>query len=309
MDNSAVKGIKNENDFCGIGFIIIPDGVDPEIYKKDCYRNGRISIFGGYGHSNFYDIHIDSEVLQEIEFPKIGDKYGTPVVWINIPKHNQPIIVASITYDQNISNASEFARKFTKIFKQNIVNFEMDAKEGKMSLSVNSNTKRAQFEIFVNSKNNDSEMIIKVEGETIIHTSGRTIVLSEKSVEQVITNKRGIVIARTILNSEGEQRFIYEDEFKNEIIASKDNITITKNKNATITILANGDIQVSTDSNVDIQAGDKNISLDDAGVNINAGDGSVFVNGSHEVLYSKVSGLSEIADVSQIGISKTVKVG
>ena len=296
------------NAECGVGFVIIPDGVDPEIYKANVFRTGRISIFGGYGHSNFYDILIDSEALQEIVFPTHNSKYGTPVVWLNIPHHNQPIVIGTLTYDEQPNNAKEFCKKITRRYKESLVNFEMDAKEGRINISVNSKEKKAKFEIMVNSKNDDSEFIIKIGGKTIIHSTDKIIAISQTSIETVVTDIKGKVLAKTRISSKGTERFLYEDEYKNKITATSEGLEANY-KNRTITINDSGITIEALNDDIEINAGDNVIQMTDSGINIDSGKSSVTVNGSNEVLYSKVPGLKSIDDVSQIGISKTVKVG
>lgn len=225
-DNNTINGIPNTNDPCGVGFVILPENVDSEKYKLDVYRTGRISIYGGYGSSNFYNILIDKNVLEEIVFPDVVGKYGTPVFWVNLPDHNEPIVVASFKYDQEPFNFSEFSKKITRVCGSNITDLTMDAKNGKVKLSMNSQDRKSEFEINVNSKNNDSTFKVKVNGQSIYYSSDKTFIVSETSISKVVTNKKGTVVAKVVLssNSTDNIRYTYQDEFKNKITASKDSI-------------------------------------------------------------------------------------
>lgn len=83
------------------------------------------------------------------------------------------------------------------------------------------------------------------------------------------------------------------------------NVTVTTNSD--VTMHAQGNIQVVADQNIDIIAGNNTVSLDDSGVNI---DGSnIFINGKNQVLYAKIPQATDITDVSEIGVSNSVKVG
>lgn len=236
-DNVGIKGIKYGNLPIGVGFVIIPKDIDPELYKNDCYRTGRVSIFGGEGHSNFYNILIDKEVLQEIEFPEKSGSNGSPVVWVNLPKHNEPIVIASLKYDEKSYNFQEFSKKITKTFGENIVELFLDAKNGKIKLSSNCQNEKvfSDFEISLNSKNSDSKFTVRVDGQVIVHSTKKLILYSSESIQSAVTNKEGIVVSRFSLdNGEDKIRARYEDEYGNKITISEEKINFIANKSKKI---------------------------------------------------------------------------
>lgn len=90
--------------------------------------------------------------------------------------------------------------------------------------------------------------------------------------------------------------------------SGNEEIRITHKSGAKI-VMTNDGVELTTVGTLDIVAGNNLVSLDGSGVNIDANGLPVFVNGQNEVLYSRIPGLTDIVDVAQIGISKTVKVG
>lgn len=237
MDNNilGVGGLEASNLNAGVGFVIIPNGVDIKTYKEDVYRSGRISIYGGYGHSNFYNILIDSEALQKVKFPeRVGDM-GTPVVWINIPKHNEPIVVASLKYDEDFYSVSEFRNRITRGNDGIMTDFDMDGKNGKIRLNVTGNqNKSGEYEINVSGPNSNSTYKLNVDGKVLEKSSDEIIRLSEKRIINVATKKDGITAVKLEINSEDEKRLDYQDDFGNSIESYEDKLNIRANNSSKI---------------------------------------------------------------------------
>lgn len=225
----GIKGLKG-NLSAGVGFIIIPDGVDIDQYKQDVYQSGRVSIFGGYGHSNFYNILVDREVIQRIKFPSKAGEMGSPVVWLNVPKHNEPIIIACLKYDEDYFDISENRRRSTVTHEGNILDLDMDAKKGKIIISGKGMTKPMVFNIDISDKNNSAIFKVNIDGEILVRSIKRLVVVSGEKIEQAVTNKSGIVQARLIINPNEDGSVLYEDRNKNKIIADKEKIKISKEK-------------------------------------------------------------------------------
>lgn len=231
----GIKGIPSENLPCGVGFVIIPNNVDIKTYKEDVYRSGRISIYGGYGHSNFYNVLIDREVLQRVKFPEKVGEMGSPIVWINIPKHNEPIVIACLKYDEDFHSTSEFRSRTTRGNDGNLVDFDLDGKKGKATLNIVGNAKSdGELEINISSVNHKGKFKLIVDGRILEKTSDSTIRISEKQMISAVTDKKGITKSKFELNSESEYRLDYEDEFENKIRSTEDKLNIRADKSKKI---------------------------------------------------------------------------
>lgn len=68
-------------------------------------------------------------------------------------------------------------------------------------------------------------------------------------------------------------------------------------------------VTLQMDEDVVIRTYDSQIVMASTGITIDAGENKVFINGEFQVLYAKTPGATEILDVSQIGVSQSVKVG
>lgn len=85
-------------------------------------------------------------------------------------------------------------------------------------------------------------------------------------------------------------------------------IEFRKQDGTVITLDSSGMNSVAEEHNLETAEG-ISIRVNDSGVVIDAKTKKVYINGSNQVLYAKVSGASSITDFSEIGISDTVKVG
>lgn len=228
----GIREIPSGNLGAGVGFIVIPSGVDIELYKEDVLRTGRVSIYGGLGHSFFHNVPIDREVLQRIKFPKKVGEYGTPIVWINIPKHNVPIIVACLKYEDDFHQLSENQKRLTKTSKNgDLVDIDMNPEKGQLVVTVNGNTDgdRPKIIFRLNGKDNNGQYIVETNGEFLLRAEDRVVVIANNKIEMAVTDIDNKSKARVVMNSsddEGTDRLLYEDEFNNSVKVSESMIQI-----------------------------------------------------------------------------------
>jgi len=109
---------------------------------------------------------------------------------------------------------------------------------------------------------------------------------------------------------------VVNDDFSGEVnIHVKGKINMYTEGDTNITAV-DGDINLTTNGNVDISADrdltlynkKSSVSITDSGIEISS-DKAIVVNGQFNVLYSLVPDAAAILDVSEIGVSKKVKVG
>jgi hypothetical protein len=235
----GIKGLPSGNLSAGVGHIIIPKGVDIDLYKEDVYRSGRVSMNGGYGYGDFHNILVDREVIQRIKFPERPGQQGSPVVWVNIPKHNEPVIVGCLKFEDEYHSISEQRVRFTRGVNGNVVDLDLDGKKGKITISVNALEvdKNGEIEIILNSRNNDSKFKLKVNGEILINATGRIVQISDKTIETAVCKTDGTVTARVVMNGSSDEtidRLLYEDQFNNKVIINKEFIQVKADDSSVI---------------------------------------------------------------------------
>ena len=230
----GTKGIIGENLSSGVGFVIIPPGVDLKTYKEDCFSSNTISMTGfDFGH--IHNVPVDKEVMQRIEFPKRIGEMGSPVVFVNIPKHNVPVVVACLKNEKDVFKTHEKRIRKTKTSGSKIVDMDMDADDARVSISATGDSLiPAIIELLVKGNNSKNYLKVEVDGTTFIKSKGRILMISNSMHELVVLNKKGIVTGKLKLSSELEERLFYEDEFGNKISITKDKINIRADKSSKI---------------------------------------------------------------------------
>lgn len=233
----GIRGISETNLSAGIGFIIIPENIDIDLYKEDVFRTGRVSIYGGYGHSNFHNVLVDRDVIQRINFPNKVGEFGTPVVWINIPKHNEPIIIACLKYDDVFHSISENRSRITRIKDEKTVDLDLNANNSKVILNVKSDEDtKGEIEIILNSINHDGIYKILIDGKILEKSTDSTIRFSEKEIVHGIIDKNGKLLSKLELkyDEQNNEFFVYDDVNKNKIIINKNKINIRADESSKI---------------------------------------------------------------------------
>jgi hypothetical protein len=218
MDNENL-GMKIDSDYsglmsAGIGYVIIPKDVDVDEYIKDCYLSNTITIYGGYGNQIFYNISIEEDALKRVNFPAQYGDYGSPVIWINIPIHEVPIIIGVLRFKDDKYSFEEQSYRLSRSYKNNHIDFNIRAQKGSVDLNIISGDEPANYTMkVVNSKKN-STISLYCKGFINLHSTDKITLKSEKSYEINTVNKKG-EIQGSILYENGKG-FTMVDEFGNK---------------------------------------------------------------------------------------------
>lgn len=224
------KGIPSGNLYAGVGYVILPKGQDIETYKENCYRTNTITIDGGVGHPLFQDLFIDLDSIQRIEFPKAEREYGSPVVWINIPKHNRPVVIAVLKPDGQIIPLDEGTHKVTKVYGDNMVDFSMDSKNGILNIGI-STTDETPAVVNIKLTDDKENSLYNLYSKGIVKFHGTKLVdiVSDKEINMRVINEKGE--AKGLLKYKIGVGLEYSDEFGNKILAKKDVIEFNDGSN------------------------------------------------------------------------------
>lgn len=328
-------------DIAGIGYVIIPNSMDYYEYVNSCLRNSTVTIITDTNEI-IKNVLVSKSTWQDIDFPKTNDSKGSALVWLNIPTKNKPVILCSLNRTNDLNNNRELnSFNFTRNDEDTSVSIDGDGKTGVITVSVDGETNKESKIIYkVTNSNNAGEFKVYVQGDINIE--------SENDVNCKVKNKLNLqfideedTTKQTNISYELRKGFTYIDEFKNKITINEKGVEINdKNGNNIKTTevgieasIENSKIAVKRDvvglaykgrfikiddngisieannDDIEINAGDNVIQMNNSGINIDSGKNNVSINGSMNVLYAKMPGLTSIVDVSQIGVSKNVKVG
>jgi hypothetical protein len=208
-------GIESGNAPAGIGYITIPDddSIDRDEFIEDCYRSHTVAIYGGVHYGYFYNISIDKEVLKSIEFPKEKGMNGSPVVWVNIPPYNKPIIVAVLKGEDEYYLNGEGEWNLSREFNGNHIDISAKSKEGVLDFSVMAS--KGKININLIDPNKEGNLKIYVKGKSQIHATEETQIVSDKKIQLLVLDEDSK--NKVAITYEREKGFSYIDEFDNEI--------------------------------------------------------------------------------------------
>ena len=250
-ESIGIKGLPSGTLPAGVGYLIIPIGIDPDIYIEDAIRSGRVSMYGGLGHGDFHKVPVDREVLQRIKFPTKVGEHGSPVVWIKIPKHNSPVIVATLKHDDEFHQLRQFQKRITKTDDEgNMVDIDLNPADALMRFTVNAKNQDLIPEISfkINGVDNSGRLIVEVQGEILMRANTRFVILADKKIELGVTGYDNINKARMVLDSTPSEdesnpvnRFLYEDEYNNKVYINEKKIQIKADDSSKITFGEDGD--------------------------------------------------------------------
>jgi hypothetical protein len=220
-----IIGIESGLLNAGIGYVIIPEGIDPDVYKANCYKRQEVAIWAGFGHANYFSVAVDEYAMQRIKFPTKVSEKGSPVVWVKIPKFNLPVVVATLKYKDDHYVLEENTKRFTCEKNDILVDVLMDANDGKLLINVIGDSENpANVEIRVKSPNKQSSVLLESDGFIELIGSKKVTIKSEAEVGLEllnISNKKTTEIKYLV--GEG---FSYKDEFGNSIEINENEISI-----------------------------------------------------------------------------------
>ncbi len=235
------KGINSNRKNSGVGYVILPRDLDRESYIKTCYRTGTVTLFIEDGFDITNRVRIGKIAIQLIEFPNKVGELGSPVVWVNYPGQEEPIITEVLFNQQEGLDIQEgsFLLKKEKSGSDSQVFMSRD---GKMMISVRSDYDETFIDIRSLGKDNTgavnissngtvnviSDNEVNVVSKLIKHNDGTEPMVLGDTLAEFLTNFVDQVGAITVATSIGAQPIINKVqvlELKNSIEAIKSQIS------------------------------------------------------------------------------------
>lgn len=218
--NNTIRNISPNSGLenAGIGYVIIPDVEDlsREEFIKLCYKTETVCIDGGLNYGLFYDVSVDRETMKSIIFNKEKGKHGSPVVWLNIPQWQKPVIIAVLKYENDTFASDEGELNHERTENGNSIYTSMSSKNAVVDLNVIANgTTNGKININLLSSNNTGELNIYIKGKSKIHSTEEIKLISDKRFILTIVDEDAK--ERVYITYEKSKGYIYKDEFGNEM--------------------------------------------------------------------------------------------
>ena len=104
-------GIQEESrSTAGVAYIYIPEDFERDKFVRNAIRTGHVSILMSQSSERVDNCRVAKHVMNDLEFPAESGGQGSLVLWVNLPKHELPMIVGVINKFDDI--AAQFEHEF-----------------------------------------------------------------------------------------------------------------------------------------------------------------------------------------------------
>lgn len=219
----------------GLGYIIVPEGVDRDKYLFQCFNTGTISFITP--DAGRYDlVKVNKSLFNYLVFPTEKDKYGSTLIYVKVATSQSPVVISLITNENEIINLSEYQFSLAKEFLTNKIEVFGDAKEGLLFINVlGENDKESELKISIKNKNKKSKVNLSCDGDFNLDIEDNINLKTGKEFNLKIVDNKGKT--KTELKYILEEGLSYLDEFKNELTTTKDGWSFDKGKNGPMVII------------------------------------------------------------------------
>lgn len=225
-DGITTIGVGVERYPIGTGWVAIPSNIKRQDYIETCMRVGKIGLFLESGDF-LWDIPIDLWRLQQIEFPDKYGEFGSCVAFINIPKHNTPIVVAILSKDDEIQDYVEGILKLRKETNGAYAEIIIDGKTGSITTSVqnSSGSKPPRIVSLIGDRDYPAEISNTIFGKVLDYIEGNYTKRASDFIEWIVEDPSKDDKITKITYKKGEG-YNFLDEFSNNIKTEDKKITI-----------------------------------------------------------------------------------
>jgi len=256
------RGVPGIRASAGIGYIVVPTdaGSDPETYRKMCIQKQTVSLISEFERID--NVRIPKHILVDLVFPEFDSnskiqKVGSAIVWVNIPKWNQPVAVGVLTKDSELTSILPDSFSIKKETKNSNIEISGNANEGLLVLTVDAKSS-LKNKLLINVLNSEEqgELDVNVNGN-ILTEAIRTQIKSLDELNIIIKNDVEDSESETLINYSRGIGFSYSDEFGNVITIDKDGKFDIRNKDYSLKGLFNDIItevsNITTQTSIGVQ--------------------------------------------------------
>lgn len=211
----GIQKPKDGGEKAGVGFVVVPEGIDRGRYIENCYRTNTLTISGGRGYGYFNEVNVDVGVMQNINFPVDENNRGTPVVWIKDSITNLPVIIGALRKKEGYFTLKENQYRVQRGGEEKSVEVFIDGNTSSLFINMIGNDDNpSDLSIKLNSENKDSVFTINCDNEINLIAEKAVNIVSNESVD-VKVKEEGEIKAK--FNYTLGLGFEYKDEFGNSV--------------------------------------------------------------------------------------------
>lgn len=285
----------------GICYVAWPSDINRDDYLKDCYMNSQISVWMNDG-SLVNRVIIDNDSLNWITFPQKTTQRGSAVIFIKESQTNQLIIVGVVNRIDQLGQLKENCFSLGRTFKNKVVKINGNVDDGTLSIMVQTKEKQGKVNIVLDNDSDDCLFSVSVSGSVDLEATHKISVNSNEEV----------VISTQTMGNKANPSFIKVEESEavvgsRRVIINSNEVSIEHYDGQCIKINENGIVIYGKNQPITIANDSSSVKIKGGKIQIKGRN--ITVGGSFPVLYSKIPEATAIGNVSQIGVSRKVKVG
>jgi len=214
--------IWNNNMSVGLGYIVVPFGVDRDQFVQTCYRKERVHIAVERG-SIFKNCYIDSSTLQRVKFPETCRQLGSQIVFVMEKFKKIPFVVACVTRNSERIISDEESINIQRSFNKGLLSIV-----GKGDGSLMINLESVDYsKMIINLTGDNSVLDINSDGIITLNSKDDVTINSSKTIVKNYLNSDGQIEKSLTLDDTG---LTYKDDKGNKFIIDYTNNKIIHNE-------------------------------------------------------------------------------
>lgn len=166
---------------CGIGYIAIVEDVDRDKFITDCILSGRISFKTEDG-GLYHKCPVSKNIFNDLRWPEKWQDNGTPIVYVTDQKFQQPIVIGTFNFNDEIIDLREHGFKISKENRNNLVQIAGNADYlGELLIFVQG-VDESRFSIKIGNEANKGVMDIDIDGGFELRTVDNITNISQSNI-------------------------------------------------------------------------------------------------------------------------------
>lgn len=264
----------------GYGYITVPSDMTRDRYLKDYYRTGQCIILTTYNEVK-RRVSIPKHLINDLEFPILPGERGSLVHWQRIPGTGQLVVTGVHLITTEFTSSSEKEKVSKKATDNSSISTIENLELNSYTISVSgSRSIPGEINLLVKDDNGGSAKFT-LNGAGIVTVDTTELDIDSSSVNITIDKDKSMVI-------DGDEMTI---NFGSHKISIDEDMVV-----------------IDSEKFVSISSKKSSVNITSEGVIVET-DKKIFLNGSKPVLYAKSEVVEEILDFSQIGVSKSIRIG
>lgn len=233
LDHNPTRqaGVGPDRDPVAIGYVVVPPDVERAAYVAQCYARNTVTVYTPGGEF-FPRVPVPKNWMSEIEFPAEKGETGSPVLLLNMPRHNEPVVGAVFNSPEQVAQVLGEA-KFSLLRRSaggRYVGIQGDGTRGTLTLTVCGQAQdEGRLQIQVINQAGAGQLDVQVRGDATIRAEGTLSASAGKKLVLGVNDKAESEPEMLLEYTRG-QGLTYVDEWENQLTITADKIQLRRKK-------------------------------------------------------------------------------